>query len=323
MKALTVEAGLLAGSGGAATAAVTAAIVLHLLGQHVWGEACVALALALTIAVVVLLWRERRVARRRLDELAELDSRRADQAAVLSHEIRTPLAIIQGAAELLADESAGPLTPTQKKFVRRIGDNAVRMHTFAEQMLIRARLEAGLFTLDREVVDLRFLLRDVVEELSQISDATIVLVAPGAPVSAPLDAQLIRQVIINLINNAATSIAASGQVEVRVTPGEDEVLVSVSDSGTGMTEAQREQLFRRFVSGRPLGNGTGIGLFISQQFVKLHGGRIYVDTITGKGTTMMLTLPLHPAEAPGRARPGHRSVTMRRGHSVHAPRGLA
>lgn len=318
MKGLTGETGLLVGSGAATLAAIVGAVVLHLLDEPAWGEACVVGASVSMVIVIVVLVVERRRDRRRLSEFADLDSRRADQAAVLSHEIRTPLAIIQGAAELLAEESAGTLTPAQRKFVRRIGDNAVRMHTFAEQMLIRARLEAGLFTLDRAVVDLRVLVRDVVEELSQISDATIVLVAPGAPVSAPVDAQLVRQVIINLINNAATSIAASGEVEVRIAPGEDEVLISVSDSGTGMTEAQREQLFRRFVSGRPLGNGTGIGLFISQQFVKLHGGRIYVDTITGKGTTMMLALPLNPPDEGRRAHP-----SLGRWRARGRPRGIA
>ena len=253
--------------------------------------ACLA-AFILAVSALVILRRAYATDHARLMRLNELDTRRADQAAVLSHEIRTPLAVIQGAAELLAERAAGPLTDKQSIFIDRIVDNAVRMHTFSEQLLTRARLEAGLFSIDRSLVDIRILFRNVIEELSQISSATIVLDAPGAPVSALIDAQMIRQVLTNLINNAASSESASGRVEVRIVPGEDEVMISVSDGGTGMTNAQRERLFRRFSSGRPLGNGTGIGLFISQQFIELHNGRIYVDTITGKGTTMMFTLPL-------------------------------
>ena len=253
--------------------------------------ACLA-ALILAVSALVILRRAYATDHARLMRLNELDTRRADQAAVLSHEIRTPLAVIQGAAELLAERAAGPLTDKQSIFIDRIVDNAVRMHTFSEQLLTRARLEAGLFSIDRSLVDIRILFRNVIEELSQISSATIVLDAPGAPVSALIDAQMIRQVLTNLVNNAASSESASGRVEVRIVPGEDEVMISVSDGGTGMTDAQRERLFRRFSSGRPLGNGTGIGLFISQQFIELHNGRIYVDTITGKGTTMMFTLPL-------------------------------
>ena len=276
----------------ASALAALASIVLVASGLGV--PAYLACAVALVLAGIALdrLWRTYRADRARLLKLDEVDTRRADQAAVLSHEIRTPLAVIQGAAELLAEQAAGPLTAKQSIFVDRIVDNAVRMHTFSEQLLTRARLEAGLFSIDRALVDLRILFRNVIEELSQISSATIVLDAPGAPVSAMVDAQMIRQVLTNLINNAASSESASGRVEVRIVPGEDEVMISVSDGGTGMTDAQRERLFRRFSSGRPLGNGTGIGLFISQQFVELHDGRIYVDTITGKGTTMMFTLPL-------------------------------
>ncbi|WP_431030857.1 sensor histidine kinase [Plantibacter sp. RU18] len=272
--------------------AAAASIALIAIGLPVGAYLACAAALMLAGVALDRLWRTYRADRARLLKLDELDTRRADQAAVLSHEIRTPLAVIQGAAELLAEQSAGPLTAKQSIFVNRIVDNAVHMHTFSEQLLTRARLEAGLFSIDRALVDLRILFRNVVEELSQISTATIVLDAPGAPVRAMVDAQMIRQVLTNLVNNAASSESAPGRVEVRIVPGEDEVMISVSDGGTGMTDAQRERLFRRFSSGRPLGNGTGIGLFISQQFVELHDGRIYVDTITGKGTTMMFTLPL-------------------------------
>ncbi|WP_156027388.1 sensor histidine kinase [Mycetocola saprophilus] len=277
---------------GIATLAAVALIVVHAENP---GYLLASLALGLLWVAILQTRRAHRADGDRLARLAELDTRRADQASVLSHEIRTPLAVIQGAAELLAEESAGPLTPRQAMFVRRIEDNAVRMHTFSEQLLIRARLEAGLFSVERSKIDLRVLFRNVVEELAQISAATIVLDAPGAPVGAEIDPQLIRQVLINLINNAASTESASGRVEVRIVPGEGEVMISVSDGGAGMSPEQRERLFRRFSSGKPLGNGTGIGLFISQQFIELHGGRIYVDTITGKGTTMMFTLPL---EAP-------------------------
>lgn len=283
----------LAVAGASAAGSAVALVVGHVpLSFALCAAAAVVSSLSLWLAI-----RRQAADRDRLVDLAELASRRADQAAVLSHEIRTPLAVIQGAGELLAEQDAGPLTAQQSVFVHRIVDNAVRMHTFSEQLLTRARLEAGLFSLDRTVVDLRSLFRSVVDDLSQVTDTIIVLDAPGAPVRAYIDPQLIRQVLVNLVDNAVQLESADDRVEVRIVPGDDEVSISVSDGGTGMTDEQREKLFRRFSSGRPLGNGTGIGLFISQQFVQLHGGRIYVDTISGKGTTMMFTLPLTP---PGR-----------------------
>ncbi|PYI38997.1 sensor histidine kinase [Arthrobacter psychrolactophilus] len=236
------------------------------------------------------------VIRRRVDlitnsHLRGLESRRADQVSMLSHEIRTPLAVISGSAELLAEEGPGPLTAKQRSFVARILDNSQRMANLAEQLLTQARIEAGVFEVRPAVVDVRSLMRHIVEDLVHVTDAPIVLDAPGAPVRANVDAELIRQVVTNLVMNAARSNYERTPIQIRLTSGEDQLMVSVSDGGSGMTEEQRDRLFSRFSSGRPLGNGTGIGLFISQQVIELHGGRIFVDTITGGGTTMMFTLP--------------------------------
>lgn len=261
-------------------------------GDILLSDLTAALAVVCTIVAVVRLARLRR---RDLEEnrrLRELAARRADQVSMLSHEIRTPLAIITGSAELLAEQGPGPLRPSQEKFVGRIIANAARMQTLAEQLLMQARLESDGFTLHAEHVDVRALMRSVVLELEPIAGVPIVLHTPGAPVLTMLDPGLIRQVMNNLVMNAARSDPGTSSIEVRVTRGEDQVMIAVSDGGAGMSDAQRDRLFRRFTSGRPLGNGTGIGLFISQQLVLLHGGRIFVDTITDKGTTMMFTIPL-------------------------------
>ncbi len=276
---------------GAVALAVISVVLAHG-GELLASDAVTAAAVLCGVVGIVVLARSRgrdRLANARLRALA---ARRADQVSMLSHEIRTPLAVIQGSAELLAEQAPGPLLPRQEIFVQRIVDNASRMQTLAEQLLMQARLESGAFEIQRARVDLRALMRDVVAELGPVAGVPIVLQTPGAPVSAWVDPQLIRQVMNNLIMNAARSDPGTSAIEVRVTAGEDHVLVAVSDGGSGMTDAQRDRLFRRFQSGRPLGNGTGIGLFISQQLVQLHGGRIFVDTITGKGTTMLFTLPL-------------------------------
>lgn len=266
----------------------------------------VAAALMVLVATVVVLVRRTRRDQERIDDLTALESKRADQVAMLSHEVRTPLAVILGSAELLSEPSAGVLTPRQGVFVKRIIDNANRMSVLAEQLLIRARIEAGMFTLTRAPVDLRRLLRDVADDLAPTLSATIMVDAPGAPFLVQADAILIRQVVTNLVTNASRSDPDSGRIELRLQQGEDEVLVSVSDGGQGMTDHQRDRLFERFSSGRPLGNGTGIGLYLSQQLVALHGGRLYVDTITGRGTTVLFTLPLSTRHGKATSRLRHR-----------------
>lgn len=260
-------------------------------GQLLLGDLLTLLAVLAGAGSLTQLLRARRQDLTEIARLRALAARRADQVSMLSHEVRTPLAVIQGSAELLAEEAPGPLVPRQHMFVKRILDNATRMHTLAEQLLMQARLESDQFRMNASNVDLRALLRTVVQELNPLTGVPIMLHTPGAPLHAYVDPDLIRIVVNNLIMNAARSAPDSRSVEVRVTAAEDNVVVSVSDGGAGMTEKQRDKLFARFASGRPLGNGTGIGLFISQQLIELHGGRIFVDTITGKGTTMMFTVP--------------------------------
>ena len=277
--------------GVALLAAVAAALLAHA-GRMLWSDVCTLVAALAVVVAITGILRSRRHDLAEIARLKALASRRSDQVSMLSHEVRTPLAVIQGSAELLAEEAPGPLLPRQRMFVDRIVDNAVRMNTLAEQLLMQARLESEHFRLNAREVDLRALLRTVVQELTPLAGVPIMLQTPGAPVHAHVDPDLIRIVVNNLIMNAARSDPDSENIEARVTAMEDGVLVSVSDGGTGMTEKQRDRMFTRFASGRPLGNGTGIGLFISQQLVELHGGRIFVDTITGKGTTMMFTLPL-------------------------------
>ncbi|WP_146070233.1 sensor histidine kinase KdpD [Arthrobacter sp. GMC3] len=267
-------------------------IFVEVQGWSVWSETLAVIAAVLALGASYNLVRRRRIDLVTNSHLRRMESRRADQVSMLSHEIRTPLAVIRGSAELLAEEGPGPLTPKQKAFVARILDNSERMSNLAEQLLTQARIEAGVFEVRPTVVDVRALMRHIVEDLVHVTDAPIVLDAPGAPVRANVDAELIRQVVTNLVMNAARSNHESTAVQIRVTAGEGQLMVSVSDGGSGMTEQQRDRLFTRFSSGRPLGNGTGIGLFISQQVIELHGGRIFVDTITGGGTTMMFTLPL-------------------------------
>lgn len=275
-----------------AVLALAFSVIAEFRGLSFVSEAVAVLAALMALGAAYILVRRRRIDLITNSHLRRMESRRADQVSMLSHEIRTPLAVIRGSAELLAEEGPGPLTPKQRQFVARILDNSQRMSNLAEQLLTQARIEAGVFEVKPAVVDVRALMRHIVEDLVHVTDSPIVLDAPGAPVRVNVDAELIRQVVTNLVMNAARSNHERTAVQIRVTAGEGQLMVSVSDGGSGMTEAQRDRLFTRFSSGRPLGNGTGIGLFISQQVIELHGGRIFVDTITGGGTTMMFTLPL-------------------------------
>ncbi|MDF2708243.1 MAG: sensor histidine kinase [Nonomuraea muscovyensis] len=262
-----------------------------------WPPPAPALAALLAAVAALAAWvlverRRNATAAHEISRLKELALRRADQVSVLSHEIRTPLALIKGSADLLAEETPGPLTEVQRRFVGTISGSAEHVISLAEDLLTQARIEAGLFEVHLRQVELRSYLRSVVRELRQVHDRRIVLDTPGPPTRVMLDPQLIHQLVSNLVANSLRHDPDPGnQVTVRGHLADSTVVIAISDRGKGMTEAERSLLFERFRSTAPLGQGTGIGLYISRYIAELHGGGIHVDTIAQHGTTMLVTFP--------------------------------
>jgi len=228
----------------------------------------------------------------RLQRLAEL---RADRVSMLSHEIRTPLAMVKGAADLLLEGSPGPLTTPQHTFLETISQNSERTISLAEDLLTQARIEAGLFRLRIQPTDLKVLTRQVARGMRPIvatKEQTIHVHAPQILSAAQADGAAYQQVLTNLLHNASRHTTRGGQIYVVLAQTDSALTISVTDDGFGMTLEDRRRLFHKFVSGRPLGDGTGLGLVISQQLIEQHGGRILVDTQLGQGTTFMFTLPI-------------------------------
>lgn len=236
--------------------------------------------------------RDRRTAVREIERLEDLARRRADQVSVLSHEIRTPLASIRGAVDLLLEETPGPLTPIQRRFLATVSDQSTHLNALAEDLLAQARIEAGLFEMHLRRVELRSFLRGVVRDLRSAHGDRIALDAPGAPSRVYLDPHLISQLVGNLVTNAIRHNPHGLEpVTVRGLVAEGQVVIAISDAGRGMTEGERAQLFQRFRTSAALGEGTGIGMWISRHIAELHGGSIHVDTISQHGTTMLVSFP--------------------------------
>lgn len=227
-----------------------------------------------------------------VERLQTLARWRADQVSMLSHELRTPLTMINLAGDVLDSETSGPLTEPQRRFVETIRRQSASTIELVEDMLTQARIEAGRFSVHIEPCDITEIITGLVTDLRSLGQARIVMDCPAVPCTVFADKMLIRQGLTNLINNAVAVSPPDCPVTIRVTPREHDVLVMVSDKGTGMNAAQRLELFRRFASGRPVGSGTGLGLIITRQIVERHGGQIFVDTVPRRGTTMMFNLPI-------------------------------
>lgn len=268
-------------------------IVLALLGR--WQALSVLLGLVVGGALVTRLALETvRRQRLELDRLSDLLERRAEQVAALSHELRTPLSMIKGATDLLLEESPGPVNRVQERFMRSIAQQCNQVIRLCEGLLVQAKIESGLFEPWFEATDMSNLVRDVVTAMRPLCaerNQQITLDTPQVVSAIPVDPGLVLQALTNLLSNASRFTSTGGLISVRVAEIDDGMAVYVSDDGDGMTREQRAQLFRRFATGRPLADGTGLGLVITKDIVELHGGAIMVDTTARRGTTFVVTLP--------------------------------
>jgi signal transduction histidine kinase len=232
--------------------------------------------------------------RAELERLELLAQRRAEQVTSLSHELRTPLSMIKGAVDLLREGSPGPLTPAQERFLGVVAHQSAQVIGVCESLLIQAKIEAGLFTPHLEKTDVSVVARDVVTAMRPLCaqrQQRISLDAPQVMPRIAADPQLLMQALTNLVSNASRFTTTGGSIGVRVMLVETGVAVYVSDDGAGMTRQERHRLFHRFATGRPLADGTGLGLVITKTIVELHGGEIMVHTASTRGTTFLFTLP--------------------------------
>ena len=149
-------------------------------------------------------------------------------------------------------------------------------------------------------VEIRGLVRDNVAQMRRFHSANIRLDNHGAPIHVRVDPRLMGQAIANVVNNAARHAGEGVSILVAVADSEDDVTISVSDNGAGMSAEERERLFVPFATGGSVRPGTGLGMMITQKIVELHGGRVLVDTIATRGTTFYLTLPRRQWPAPAR-----------------------
>ncbi len=250
--------------------------------------------LSLAGITAALAWQRER-ARRTRAELEKTVQVRSDRLSMLSHEIRTPLTLIRASLELLFDESAGPLTGQQRTFLQTIYQNEERVATLAQNLLTQARLESGVFLPKVRPVDLRHVVRLVVNDLRILIEQRqqqIRTYYPQVLPPVPADAALIRQVLINLIQNASQHTSEGGLIVVSIAQNDYALFVSVTDDGAGMGLEHRRQLFKRFATTRwESGEGIGLGLVIVKQIIEWHGGQVYVDTSLGRGASFYFTLP--------------------------------
>ena len=236
-----------------------------------------------------------------LTEIRRLEAMRRDFVANVSHELKTPLTSISGYSEtLLADH---PDPDTTQRFLQVILGNAQRMQRLVDSLLDLSRIESGRWQPKVEVVDLRPIILGVFEDSHERSVGNKVQLemdlAPDATVLAA-DEDAVRQIVLNLVDNALRYTPAGGTVTCRSRLEGDEILLSISDTGTGIPRDHLPRIFERFYRADPSRSrdegGTGLGLAIVKHLVEAHGGRVGADSIVGRGTTITAWLPRRSLE---------------------------
>ncbi len=231
---------------------------------------------------------------------------RSDFIATVSHELRTPLNSIIGFAKLLLNQQVGPLNKIQQTDLSLIYDSAKYLLGLVNNILDFSKIEAGKIRLDMNWVSVEEITVGLIASTYiLIEDKPITLneeIEPRLP-KIYADRERIRQVIINMLSNAA-KFTASGKITLRIrrlTENEQEfVCFSVVDTGIGINKEDIDKVFEPFRqvddSTARRAEGTGLGVPISYRLVKLHGGRLWVDSKVGQGSAFHFTVPVIPPE---------------------------
>jgi signal transduction histidine kinase len=233
-----------------------------------------------------------------VEELRRLSALRADFVSLVSHELRTPMAAVIGSARTLQLRWRELSVEQRESFLELIAGETGRLADLISDVLDTSRIEAGTFSFRFAEVDVGRLVRDSVAA-AQVGQNEVGVVAE---VHEPLpqvrgDAERLRQVLTNLIDNAIKYSPAGGDVEVRAYREDGRLRVDVSDQGPGIAKDDQRLIFEKFgrVSGGTARPGTGLGLFIARSIAEAHGGLLEVASAPDHGSTFTLELPLDGA----------------------------
>jgi len=238
----------------------------------------------------------------RLYQQLEAASRhKSEFLANMSHELRTPLNAIIGFSEVLLERMFGELNPKQEEYLQDITTSGRHLLSLINDILDLSKVEAGRMELEPGAFDLPAALEScltLVRERATRHGVTLGLTVDERLGQVVADERKVRQVVLNLLSNAVKFTPEGGRVALNAVRADGAAEISVSDTGIGIEPADQELIFEEF---RQAGGdytrkreGTGLGLALARRFVELHGGRIWVKSEIGKGSTFTFTLPERP-----------------------------
>lgn len=230
------------------------------------------------------------------NRLQQIEEMRKDLIANVSHELRTPLTTIRGFIQGILDGVIAPAE--QEKYLRRAYNEAGRLNRLVDDLLQLARLQAGSVKLNRESVDIAGLVGEIEEEYRLVAERRNIALhctCTGLPAGFPADRDKLKQILINLLQNAINYTPAGGEVSVSAAAASGKLIIVVADSGKGIPPEEVEFIFKKFHrvenTGEERPAGTGLGLSIARELVELHGGVITARSEAGAGTEITVEIP--------------------------------
>jgi signal transduction histidine kinase len=243
---------------------------------------------------------------RNLTEERALDELKGEFVATVSHELRTPLAAIYGAAQTLRRADVELSDENRGRLLEVIATESERLTRIAEEILLANNIDSGRLAIEPDLVEVDRLVSDVVEEIrgvfSERPDIDIDLVMPDEVAPIHGDGDKLRQVLINLLDNAVKYSPDGGRIEIRVEQSASQLRLVVQDEGLGIPHGEQQRIFGKFYRLDPQltrgVGGTGLGLYICRELVRRMDGRLSVTSKEGDGSTFVIELPTATADRP-------------------------
>jgi signal transduction histidine kinase len=231
-------------------------------------------------------------------ELEIANKHKSEFLANMSHELRTPLNAILGYSELIIDNIYGDVPEKIREVLERVEKNGRHLLSLINDVLDLSKIEAGRLTLSLNDYSMQDIIQTVfasAEALAMEKNLDLKMSVPKGLINGKGDGQRIAQVVLNLLGNAI-KFTDQGEVRVEVALSNESFLVTVSDTGPGLSEASQVKIFEEFQqadgSSTREKDGTGLGLYISKKIIEMHGGKIGVESTLGKGSKFWFTLPI-------------------------------
>lgn len=235
--------------------------------------------------------------RDRNQALEAAEQLKLDFLANVSYQLRTPLNAIMGFNEMLREGFAGPINEKQKEYTRDIHDASEGLLSLINDILDLSTIEAGQMSFDFEEISVRGVMEsisDLVSDWARKEHIEVTMTCPNNIGSAYIDSSRVKQAVVNLVRNAISHTSEGGKIDLKASRRGDVVEITVSDNGSGIAEEDQVRVLQPFEKthhGVQSDRGAGLGLSLVQNIVNLHNGSFELDSVPGRGTTVILRFP--------------------------------